>query len=188
MRVMHDALPPRTQALLAPLLLSPERRLWKSGFRRTTRRSRKHDSAAGSLMCFDLRYYKELMHSSRRTRMKPHIKFLTAAMSAAAFALALTAQAQTPPTGGGTLTPIRPPAVPLIVRSPYVSIWQGGSRLAGTWPSFWAGRTKAITGIARIDGKPFVFLGSPAGRRTPAGPGHDSNRPFRDPDPVPLQV
>ncbi len=87
-------------------------------------------------------------------------KSLTAAMSAAAVALALTAQAQTPPMGG-TLTPIRPPAVPLIVRSPYVSTWQPASRLPGTWSTFWAGRTKAITGIARIDGKPCLFMGAP---------------------------
>ncbi len=94
---------------------------------------------------------------------------LTAALSAAAFALALTAQAQTPPAGG-TLTPIRPPAVPLIVRSPYVSTWQAENNLAGTWPSFWAGRTKAITGIARIDGKPFVFMGSPQADGHPLAP------------------
>ncbi len=106
--------------------------------------------------------------------MHPHKKSfhknsLTAAMSAAAFTLALGAQAQTPPTSG-TLTPIRPPAVPLIVRSPYVSTWQAGNRLAGTWASFWAGRTKAITGIARIDGKPFVFLGAPQADGHPLAP------------------
>ena len=97
--------------------------------------------------------------------MKPHKKSLhkkslMAAVSAGAFALALTAQAQTPPPSG-PITPIRPPAVPLIVRSPYVSTWQPANNLAGTWATFWAGRTKAITGIARIDGKPFVFLGNP---------------------------
>ena len=87
-------------------------------------------------------------------------RFWTAAASAGVFALALTAQAQTPPPSG-PITPVRPPAVPLLVRSPYVSAWQPANNLAGTWATFWAGRTKAITGIARIDGKPFVFMGNP---------------------------
>ncbi len=58
-------------------------------------------------------------------------------------------------------TPFRPPATPLIVRDPYVSTWQPADALPGTWPVFWAGETKGITGIARVDGKPFVFMGNP---------------------------
>jgi len=61
-----------------------------------------------------------------------------------------------------TITPIRPPAVPLIVRSPYVSTWQTTNVLPGTWSTFWAGRVKALTGIARIDGTSYIFLGAPA--------------------------
>ena len=87
--------------------------------------------------------------------------FFTAAASVGAcLALVLAALAQTPPTGG-QMTPIRPPATPLIVRSPYVSTWQPADPLPGTWPAFWAGRPKAITGIARVDGHPYVFLGDP---------------------------
>lgn len=37
----------------------------------------------------------------------------------------------------------------------------------GSWPTFWTGATKAITGIARIDGAAFVFLGAPSGLSTP---------------------
>jgi hypothetical protein len=85
----------------------------------------------------------------------------SAIAAAGAFLLAMTTQAQTPPQSGGTLIPIRPPATPLIVRDPYVSTWQPANALPGTWPTFWAGRTKAITGIARVDGHPFVFLGAP---------------------------
>ena len=59
------------------------------------------------------------------------------------------------------ITPIRPPAVPLIVRSPYVSTWQTSDTLPGTWSTFWQGGVKAITGMARIDGTSYVFLGSP---------------------------
>jgi hypothetical protein len=55
----------------------------------------------------------------------------------------------------------RPPATPLIVKDPYVSTWQAADNLPGTWPTFWAGENKGMTGIARVDGHSFVFLGSP---------------------------
>lgn len=47
--------------------------------------------------------------------------------------------------GQSTFSPLRPPAVPLAVRSPYLSTWQkagsdggNGGYLAGQWPTFWA--------------------------------------------------
>jgi hypothetical protein len=63
----------------------------------------------------------------------------------------------------------RPPAVPLIVRNPYLSTWSGADQPGGVWPSFWNGSTKAMTGIARIDGAPFTFLGAPGGLTTTLG-------------------
>ena len=57
--------------------------------------------------------------------------------------------------------PVRPPATPLAVRSPYLSTWLAGDYLAGEWAGFWTGRTTAMTGIARIDGVAHVFLGAP---------------------------
>ena len=48
-----------------------------------------------------------------------------------------------------TFSPARPPAIPLAVKSPYVSCWQqagsdaeeggpgNGGYLAGQWPTFW---------------------------------------------------
>ncbi len=105
--------------------------------------------------------------------MTPKKLFLAAVVPAGA-CLALAAQAQTTPSApqsGGRMTPIRPPATPLIVRSPYVSTWQPADALPGTWPAFWAGRPKAITGIARVDGHPYVFLGDPrSGGRAMAPP------------------
>ena len=70
-------------------------------------------------------------------------------------------EVQTVYSGAPTITPIRPPAVPLIVRSPYVSTWQTTDVLPGAWSTFWDGGVKALTGIARIDGNAYIFLGSP---------------------------
>jgi hypothetical protein len=69
---------------------------------------------------------------------------------------ALAATSSSPPVA------IRPPAVPLVVRSPYLSTWLAADNLAGTWPTFWTGRITAMTGIATIDGVPYLFLGAPA--------------------------
>ena len=63
----------------------------------------------------------------------------------------------------------RPPAVPLLVRTPYLSTWSAADQPNGVWPSFWTGATKGMAGIARIDGAPFVFLGAPTGLTTSAG-------------------
>ena len=58
-------------------------------------------------------------------------------------------------------TPIRPPATPLIVRSPYLSTWLAADNLPGNWPTFWTGQVTALCGIARIDGTAYVFAGAP---------------------------
>ncbi|HCI78460.1 MAG TPA: hypothetical protein DHW02_02075, partial [Ktedonobacter sp.] len=58
-------------------------------------------------------------------------------------------------------TPIRPPATPLVVRSPYISTWLMADALPGNWPRFWNGNIKALTGIAHIDGSSYIFMGAP---------------------------
>ena len=58
-------------------------------------------------------------------------------------------------------TPIRPPAVPLAVRQPYLSSWLPSTLLPGTWPQFWEGSTTEMAGIVRIDGTSYVFMGDP---------------------------
>lgn len=60
-----------------------------------------------------------------------------------------------------SITPLRPPAVPLVVRSPYLNVWQGADTLNGSWPSFWTGTTKAMTGMLRVDGQSYVVIGTP---------------------------
>jgi Domain of unknown function (DUF5127)/Domain of unknown function (DUF4965)/Domain of unknown function (DUF1793)/Domain of unknown function (DUF4964) len=71
-----------------------------------------------------------------------------------------TAQAA-PARSGHAADGLRPPAVPLVVRSPYLNTWLAADNLPGTWPTFWTGRITAMTGLATIDGTPFLFLGSP---------------------------
>ena len=58
-------------------------------------------------------------------------------------------------------TPIRPPAVPLAVRQPYLSTWLPSTLLPGTWPQFWTGSTTEMAGIVRIDGTSYLFMGNP---------------------------
>ncbi|HEY1699881.1 MAG TPA: DUF5127 domain-containing protein [Trebonia sp.] len=64
--------------------------------------------------------------------------------------------------GSGAATPIRPPAAPLAVRGPYLSTWIPATVLPGTWPQFWQGHVTAMTGIIRVDGTAYAFLGDPA--------------------------
>jgi hypothetical protein len=53
--------------------------------------------------------------------------------------LFLTAIAQV----NSTFTPARPPAIPLAVKNPYLSVWlpagdnPNGGYLPGQWPTFW---------------------------------------------------
>jgi Domain of unknown function (DUF5127)/Domain of unknown function (DUF4965)/Domain of unknown function (DUF1793)/Domain of unknown function (DUF4964) len=65
------------------------------------------------------------------------------------------------PAAPSGFRPLRPPATPLAVRSPYLSTWLAGDYLAGEWAGFWTGRTTAMTGIARIDDVAYVFMGAP---------------------------
>ncbi|HWC78915.1 MAG TPA: DUF5127 domain-containing protein [Pseudonocardiaceae bacterium] len=90
-------------------------------------------------------------------------------------ALAGPAEADPAPSGitnssdvDGEFTPIRPPATPLAVRSPYLNAWLTADNLAGTWSSFWTGHVTAMTGIARIDGTPYVLMGTPSLDSAPA--------------------
>jgi hypothetical protein len=84
-----------------------------------------------------------------------------AGLAAAPLLPAVAAQAAAPAWGAKKDTSIRPPAVPLAVKSPYLSTWLAADNLPGTWPVFWTGRITAMTGIATIDGTPFLFMGAP---------------------------
>jgi hypothetical protein len=55
---------------------------------------------------------------------------------------------------------LRPPAVPLVTHDPYTSAWSTADHLYDDWPKHWTGRTHAMCGIVRVDGKPMRFMGT----------------------------
>src|SRR3954452_3641944 len=61
----------------------------------------------------------------------------------------------------------RPPAVPLVAHDPYFSIWSMSDHLTDTATRHWTGVDHALTGVLRIDGRPYRFMGL-ANRVVPA--------------------
>lgn len=51
------------------------------------------------------------------------------------------------------------PAIPLIVKDPYLNVWQMSDELSSDWARHWSGGIKAIAGMIRIDEKPYKFMG-----------------------------
>jgi hypothetical protein len=56
---------------------------------------------------------------------------------------------------------VRPPSVPLAVRSPYLSTWLPATGLTANIPQFWDGSNRGFAGLVRIDGKVYVWAGQP---------------------------
>ena len=88
----------------------------------------------------------------------------------AAFAILATSAAPLSAAG------FRPPAVPLVTINPYTSCWSMADRLTDEWPKHWTGKTHAMCGIIRVDGKPLRFMGVPtrppmrsSSNRSPSG-------------------
>ncbi|KAJ5248318.1 hypothetical protein N7497_008379 [Penicillium chrysogenum] len=70
-----------------------------------------------------------------------------------------------------TFSPARPPAIPLAVRSPYLSTWLNvgndggnGGYLAGQWPVFWENQVNGWTGMIRVDGNTYTWMGLPGSK------------------------
>lgn len=54
----------------------------------------------------------------------------------------------------------RPPAVPLVTHDPYFSVWSTTDLLTASWPKHWTGANMAMSGLLRIDGHTFRFMGA----------------------------
>lgn len=57
------------------------------------------------------------------------------------------------------ISPIRPPAVPLVTSDPYFSIWSASDTLNSSPTTHWTGKTHRLTSLVRIDGKAFRLMG-----------------------------
>ncbi|RYP78166.1 hypothetical protein DL769_003247 [Monosporascus sp. CRB-8-3] len=65
--------------------------------------------------------------------------------------------------GVPSYSPLRPPAIPLAVRSPYTSVWSttsGGSTLNSVRPTFWSGDSVGWEGIVTIDEVSYEYMGA----------------------------
>jgi hypothetical protein len=69
-----------------------------------------------------------------------------------------TAAAATVTLGGAD---VRPPSIPLAVRSPYLSTWLPATELTSATPQFWNGATRGFVGLVRIDSDLFAWAGQP---------------------------
>jgi hypothetical protein len=73
--------------------------------------------------------------------------------------IAASAQGAATVTLGGAS--VRPPSIPLAVRSPYLSAWLPATSLTSATPQFWNGAARGFVGLVRIDGQPYAWAGQP---------------------------
>ena len=62
---------------------------------------------------------------------------------------------------GAASAALNPPATPLFTIDPYTSIWSFGDQLNDQPTRHWTGRSHALNGLLRVDGRVFRFMGNP---------------------------
>ncbi len=87
-----------------------------------------------------------------------------------ALVLSLGSQLASGQLAGNDAKAFRPPATPLITHDPYFSIWSTSDKLTDSETVHWTLSPQPIDGVARIDGKPYRFMGRVPGRRPDAMP------------------
>lgn len=63
---------------------------------------------------------------------------------------------------GSLLAQRSAPAYPLITHDPYFSIWSATDTLAASSTTHWTGKSHALTGILKVDGQLYRFMGEPS--------------------------
>ncbi len=54
---------------------------------------------------------------------------------------------------------LRPPAVPLVVNDPFLSVWSRSDTLTESWTAHWTGAKQTLSGMVRVDGQTYRFIG-----------------------------